>query len=74
MFRCSLLAVVPLGPLSFGLFTAVTVLCFPVAAIKTCINVIQLGAACQNVVALDNEDRKLAKANLAAGATGKKTE
>jgi CDP-diacylglycerol--inositol 3-phosphatidyltransferase len=50
--------VLPLGPLSFGLFTAICVLCFPITLVKTAISVIQLYAACQNVVAIDIADRE----------------
>lgn len=49
---------VPLGPLSFGIFTAICVLCAPVALTKTAISVVQLYAACQNVVAIDVAERK----------------
>jgi hypothetical protein len=51
---------VPLGPLSFGIFTAICVLCFPVALTKTVISLVQLYAACQNVVAIDIADRERA--------------
>ena len=44
------------GP--FYLFSALCVLCAPVAIVKTGISLVQLYAACQNVVAIDNEDRR----------------
>ena len=49
---------VPLGPLSFGLFSLVCMVCAPVAVVKTGISLVQLYAACQNVVAIDMEDRR----------------
>lgn len=55
--------VVPLGPLSFGVFTAVCILCAPVALVKTAISIVQLYAACQNVVAVDIAERKAARAD-----------
>jgi len=58
--------VVPLGPLSFGIFTMICMLCFPVAVIKSSISLLQLYAACQNVVAIDVADRQHATAKLAA--------
>jgi uncharacterized membrane protein YccF (DUF307 family) len=63
-FRLLLVAfcAVPLGPLSFGIFTAICILCLPVALVKSLISLIQLYAACQNVVAIDVADRERAAA------------
>ncbi|ELT89548.1 hypothetical protein CAPTEDRAFT_102702 [Capitella teleta] len=49
--------VFPLGPLSFGFFSFVCVVTAPVAIVKTLISLVQLYAACQNVVSIDVEDR-----------------
>lgn len=57
---------VPLGPLSFGVFTVICILCFPVAVVKVAISLLQLYAACQNVVAIDIADRQRAAAESRA--------
>jgi len=68
-FACYFLILfaVPLGPLSFGIFTAICVICFPIAMIKTLISLVQLYAACQNVVAIDVADRERAAAEADKG-------
>ena len=58
--------VVPLGPLSFGIFTGICVLCLPVAVVKAAISLLQLYAASRNVVAIDIADRQRASAESAA--------
>jgi len=57
---------VPLGPLSFGIFTGICILCLPVAVVKVAISLLQLSAACQNVVAIDVADRQRAAAESVA--------
>ena len=48
---------VPLGPLSFGLFTFICVVCAPVAIVKSAISVLHLYVASENIVAIDMADR-----------------
>ena len=52
---------VSMGPISFGLFTFLCVLSAPIALLKTVISLIQLFAACQNVVSLDVAERNAEK-------------
>jgi len=44
----------------------VCMLCFPVAVVKAAISLLQLYAACQNVVAIDIADRQHAAAESRA--------
>ncbi|KAK2168626.1 hypothetical protein LSH36_15g03061 [Paralvinella palmiformis] len=48
----------PLGPLSFGLWTLICIICAPIAFAKTGVSLVQLYAACENVTSLDIEERK----------------
>ena len=52
---------VPLGPASFGIFSAVCILCAPVAVVKAGISVVQLYAACQNLTGIDVAERQKTK-------------
>ena len=54
---------VPLGPMSCGLCTLLCWLCLPVAIVKVLINLVQLYAACQNIVAVDEAERAAGKTN-----------
>ncbi|KAK2191707.1 hypothetical protein NP493_47g02026 [Ridgeia piscesae] len=53
--------IVPLGSLSFGLCSLLCWVCAPVAIAKVLINLVQLYAACQNVVAVDDAERAAGK-------------
>ena len=53
---------VPLGPASFGLWTALCILSAPVAVVKSGISLVQLYAACQNVTSIDMSEREKDKA------------
>jgi len=44
----------------------ICLVCFPVAVVKVGISLLQLYAACENVVAIDVVDRQHAKAQTAA--------
>ena len=63
LYHANLLCVlVPLGPLSFGLWSLMALLTAPVAIVKSGISLVHLYAASQNIVAIDLEDRaKLGK-------------
>ncbi|ESO01406.1 hypothetical protein HELRODRAFT_81815 [Helobdella robusta] len=50
--------IIPLGPLSFGIFKFLCILTAPVAVVKSFINLVQMYAACLNVVSIDNDDRR----------------
>ena len=55
---------VPLGPLSFGLWSLLALLSAPVAIVKSGISLVHLYAASQNIAAIDMEERaKLNKQN-----------
>lgn len=50
--------VVPLGPLSFGLFTFICVISAPIAIVKTGISLIHLYTASVNIAAIDSMERQ----------------
>lgn len=49
--------VVPLGPLSFGIYSAICLLCAPIALVKTGISLVQMYAACINFASIDVAER-----------------
>lgn len=58
-FTCG--PIINLGLTSFGLLSFLTVVTFPVAVVKIGINLVQLAAACQNVVSIDVAERRKLK-------------
>lgn len=47
----------PLGPLSIGIFKLILYISAPISFLKNCISVLQLCAAAENIVMIDREDR-----------------
>ncbi|XP_041377184.1 CDP-diacylglycerol--inositol 3-phosphatidyltransferase-like [Gigantopelta aegis] len=53
--------VLPLGPLSIGLWKLLVIICAPLSFLKMAISGIQLTTACQNIAAMDVAEREQAQ-------------
>ncbi|KAK7482410.1 hypothetical protein BaRGS_00026332 [Batillaria attramentaria] len=58
--------VVPLGPLSFGIFKLIVYVCAPFSFLKNFISVVQLCVAAENIAMVDREERAKLASKLAS--------